>query len=728
MANRLDFYWDWGLIVLSYVNACLGACLGVFIFRDSRQYTRNLSYFISLILLAAFGFGVCGIWCMHYVGMMAYRFVNISVSYNLPLVIASAAIAIALVSISFFYVGYNIPFGDISTHDLSTLRHSIWNIRFESPKSRHIWHCLIGGLIMGTGVASMHYTGMAAVQICATQQWIPSIIVLSVIIAIIVSFVGLLLLICIKGIYGQALASIIIGLAVCSMHYTGMYAVEYYENEDSVMIMHENNKQTGLIFNAKIISVISASIVAIILILYHILKFYRHRHKNFYKKRHGNVVIIVNIFSLLYIICGTVRIAFYDEAQLHYCGDWIHCFIDILLSFAFYGFLAMLLLRYVLSWYSISILWMNERLSWQKTLNADIESQELDHCYGDMKWLLPRICSVYGLFLVVDSIGSMEAHQVSQIVWLTVTLCTLIAIIFIYKKTPSSVNDLLYIFWEMKFIIIILSLMVTLTSIRFFAFFETWLSVEIFFIFQNMIGLTVMAIVPIEIILHYYRKMDDELSGHIKDDLAKFLRKMTNFQKFAKHLNQECCMECLLFLVETTQWKQRLKTLLQPPHPHLQHPTQVVSASEDASLTDLDMYIELPDGLPDSKIVFPHEDEKSTSYSDVDHVVQQFKHSAYLLYQKYIKEGSMYEINISFYMRNTLISQMDDYNKWMRKNSINANDLMDIFNEAMNEMYYLMKPSYLRFQVDLEETDFDSAISTIRMQSVDRLNDNTFNL
>eukprot|EP01083_Nonionella_stella_P175523 611483_1 len=190
MANRLEFYWDWDLIGLSYVNACLGAWIGIYIFRDSRQYTSNLTYFISLILLAAFGFGVCGIWCMHYVGMMAYRFTAITVSYHIPLVIASAAIAIALVSISFFYVAYNIPIGAISSYDLTSVRHSKWNIRFERPKSNHIFHCFVGGLIMALGVASMHYTGMAALQISATQRWIPSIIILSVIIAIIVSFIG----------------------------------------------------------------------------------------------------------------------------------------------------------------------------------------------------------------------------------------------------------------------------------------------------------------------------------------------------------------------------------------------------------------------------------------------------------------------------------------------------------------------------------------------------------
>eukprot|EP01083_Nonionella_stella_P150531 479693_1 len=221
-----------------------------------------------------------------------------------------------------------------------------------------------------------------------------------------------------------------------------------------------------------------------------------------------------------------------------------------------------------------------------------------------------------------------------------------------------------------------------------------------------MIGLTMMAVLPIEIILIHYRKMDEEMSEHINDDLSTFLGTMSHFQQFSKHLNQESCMECLLFLVEATQWKQYFSALLLP---HAE--THRISAA-------LDLNIELPAELPLSKIVFACEERVNDAQLDVNDIMEECKQSAYLLYQKYIKEGSIYEINISFAMRNTLIRHFDDHDRWMKDDSVNTEDLIHVFMEATNEMYYLMKPSYFRFQLYLREADFDVSIHTIRMQSI----------
>lgn len=83
-----------------------------------------------------------------------------------------------------------------------------------------------GGLVAGLGVAAMHYIGMWSMHINADVTWDWGIVLLSVIIAMAVAIVGLCLLSFARGRFTQLIASLVIGLAVCSMHYTGMYGME----------------------------------------------------------------------------------------------------------------------------------------------------------------------------------------------------------------------------------------------------------------------------------------------------------------------------------------------------------------------------------------------------------------------------------------------------------------------------------------------------------------------
>eukprot|EP01084_Bolivina_argentea_P241977 406066_1 len=187
-----------------------------------------------------------------------------------------------------------------------------------------------------------------------------------------------------------------------------------------------------------------------------------------------------------------------------------------------------------------------------------------------------------------------------------------------------------------------------------------------------MIGLTIIGVVPIEIILKNYRNMASQMALQATNNvsLGKFLRTMSNFQEFIKYLNQELCMESLLFLVETTQWKEHFNVLLFEDNLNeTEHETKLdgfisslrtslkkvysnsvveqANNDDDVPLTENQMNIELPHDLPFSQIVY------SNSHSH-EHYVEQCKESAYLLYKKYIKEGGRFEINISFEMRNRI--------------------------------------------------------------------------
>ncbi|WP_141430520.1 bifunctional diguanylate cyclase/phosphodiesterase [Bacillus sp. 03113] len=153
----------------------------------------------------AFAMGM-GIWSMHFIAMLAFH-LSIPVTYNLFLVIVSIIPA-------------NISSG-IALHIVS---------RSTMRKSQII----IGAFFIGTGIVSMHYTGMAAMVMEATIEYNPLLWALSAIIAIVVSLVALLLLFLAKenintpGFGWRKVGSaLIMGIAISAMHYTGMSAANF---------------------------------------------------------------------------------------------------------------------------------------------------------------------------------------------------------------------------------------------------------------------------------------------------------------------------------------------------------------------------------------------------------------------------------------------------------------------------------------------------------------------
>ncbi|QIE25927.1 putative signaling protein (plasmid) [Caballeronia sp. SBC1] len=160
---------------------------------------------------AAFGWligGACamgtGIWSMHFVGMLAFS-LPISLGYDPSITVLSLLIAIASSAFALWLVGQN-----------------------ELPVSR-----LIGGaVLMGAGVTGMHYTGMAALRMTPGIRYIPSLFILSVIIAILASGAALWIAFHLRR-YSpvvrpmRAGAAVVMGLAIVAMHYTGMAAAQF---------------------------------------------------------------------------------------------------------------------------------------------------------------------------------------------------------------------------------------------------------------------------------------------------------------------------------------------------------------------------------------------------------------------------------------------------------------------------------------------------------------------
>jgi NO-binding membrane sensor protein with MHYT domain len=144
-----------------------------------------------------------GIWAMHFIAMLAFS-IPIFISYNLAIVLVSL-IATILACWQALYI-------------VSRPRPSLMTL-------------LAGSSSMGIGIAIMHYTGMAAMQMPATVRYQPGLFLLSVVIAVTVSFVALKLSIGFRERAGRKWSKLatacIMGGAVLSMHYTGMAAAVF---------------------------------------------------------------------------------------------------------------------------------------------------------------------------------------------------------------------------------------------------------------------------------------------------------------------------------------------------------------------------------------------------------------------------------------------------------------------------------------------------------------------
>ena len=151
----------------------------------------------------AFAMGT-GIWAMHYVGMLAFH-LPVPVEYDWPTVLVSMIAAIFASAIALFVVSRE-KMGPLSV--------------------------AAGSIFMGAGIAGMHYIGMAAMRMPAMCTYSLPIVGVSIVLAIVISFVALLRAFHFRGAttsggWRKALSAVVMGAAIPAMHYTGMAAARY---------------------------------------------------------------------------------------------------------------------------------------------------------------------------------------------------------------------------------------------------------------------------------------------------------------------------------------------------------------------------------------------------------------------------------------------------------------------------------------------------------------------
>ena len=156
MPTILTGYYDYRLVALSMVIATLASYAALDL-GGRVTASRGRPRFIWLTGGAA-AMGM-GIWSMHYIGMLAWK-LPVVVFYHWPTVLYSLLAAVVASAVALFVV---------------------------SRPEMGLRAIGVGGVLMGAGIAAMHYIGMEAMRLPAMCHYSPAVVSLSILLAVVIS-------------------------------------------------------------------------------------------------------------------------------------------------------------------------------------------------------------------------------------------------------------------------------------------------------------------------------------------------------------------------------------------------------------------------------------------------------------------------------------------------------------------------------------------------------------
>jgi methyl-accepting chemotaxis protein len=185
---------DWRLVVVAGVVCFLASLTAITLFYRARSTGGRAS--VIWIVAAGVATG-CGIWATHFLAMLAYE-PGIPIAYGVPLtmlsLLAAAMVTAGGLAIAVFF--------------------------------RDRWGPLVGGGVIGAGVACMHYLGMAALELPGHVEWDVPLVVTSIVIGMLLGMAALFVAVRWNGLRALLVSALFLTLAIVSHHFTAMGAVE----------------------------------------------------------------------------------------------------------------------------------------------------------------------------------------------------------------------------------------------------------------------------------------------------------------------------------------------------------------------------------------------------------------------------------------------------------------------------------------------------------------------
>lgn len=204
--NAMSGEYDLSLVLLSYLVASFASYVALDMSAHLRRPVKPL-FRICWLIAGAIVMGA-GIWSMHFIGMLAFK-MSMPMSYDFVWTGISFLVAVLTAGVAFF---------------LFTIKHP-----------RRI-HYLVSSVMLGLAIPTMHYTGMSG-MVGVKIHYYPGLFSLSVLIAVIAASVALWLAVqsdkgtFVKRLRLKLISALIMGVAICGMHYTGMAAAVFTPTE-----------------------------------------------------------------------------------------------------------------------------------------------------------------------------------------------------------------------------------------------------------------------------------------------------------------------------------------------------------------------------------------------------------------------------------------------------------------------------------------------------------------
>ena len=185
---------DWRLVVVAGVVCFLASLTAITLFYRARSTGGRAG--VIWIVAAGIATG-CGIWATHFLAMLAYE-PGIPIAYGVPLttlsLLAAAVVTAGGLAIAVFFRGR--------------------------------WGPLVGGGVIGAGVACMHYLGMAALELPGHVEWDVPLVITSIVLGMLLGMAALFVAVRWQGLRALLTSALFLTLAIVSHHFTAMGAVD----------------------------------------------------------------------------------------------------------------------------------------------------------------------------------------------------------------------------------------------------------------------------------------------------------------------------------------------------------------------------------------------------------------------------------------------------------------------------------------------------------------------
>jgi diguanylate cyclase (GGDEF)-like protein len=237
----MDGYYDLNIVALSVAVAIIASYTALDMAGQVSASDSSARKSVIWLVAGAMSMGT-GIWSMHFIGMLSFH-LPITVAFDLPITLLSLIIAIVASFIALFF-----------------LRQARLGIR----------NLAIGTILMGTGIAAMHYTGMFAMQMSPPIRYDPLLFVASVLIAIVASLAALWISFQLRWkhsrleILAKVGSAVVMGLAISGMHYTGMAAARFAPGSICLAVTSGGIDLTTLAFGIGSLSLVIMSFTLIV--------------------------------------------------------------------------------------------------------------------------------------------------------------------------------------------------------------------------------------------------------------------------------------------------------------------------------------------------------------------------------------------------------------------------------------------------------------------------------